>query len=255
MPEELVARAHELGYAALAITDECSLAGIVRAHVAAKDGGPASSSSAARSASPTARGWCCWRRIAPATATCPRSSRGAPQRDQGALPPSLRRSAMTALPGCLALLLAGSAARIRRRALARRALSRSRAGSPSNCSAGPTMPSASPQLRELATAAGLPLVATGDVHMHLRARRALQDTLTAIRLGMPVATPATRCIPTASAICARACAWRSSIPPTLLDETLRDRRALPVLARRAALRVSGGAGAARRDAVALPARS
>ena len=35
-PEELVTRAHELGYAALAITDECSLAGIVRAHVAAK---------------------------------------------------------------------------------------------------------------------------------------------------------------------------------------------------------------------------
>ena len=35
-PEELVTRARELGYAALAITDECSLAGIVRAHVAAK---------------------------------------------------------------------------------------------------------------------------------------------------------------------------------------------------------------------------
>ena len=35
-PEELVERAHELGYSALAITDECSLAGIVRAHVAAK---------------------------------------------------------------------------------------------------------------------------------------------------------------------------------------------------------------------------
>src|SRR5205814_10473098 len=35
-PEELVARAHKLGYAALAITDECSLAGIVRAHVEAK---------------------------------------------------------------------------------------------------------------------------------------------------------------------------------------------------------------------------
>src|SRR5512135_3168446 len=38
-PEELVVRAHELGYAALAITDECSLAGIVRAHVAAKECG------------------------------------------------------------------------------------------------------------------------------------------------------------------------------------------------------------------------
>ena len=35
-PEELVARAKSLGYRALAITDECSLAGVVRAHVAAK---------------------------------------------------------------------------------------------------------------------------------------------------------------------------------------------------------------------------
>jgi error-prone DNA polymerase len=38
-PEELVARAARLGYAALALTDECSLAGIVRAHVAAKECG------------------------------------------------------------------------------------------------------------------------------------------------------------------------------------------------------------------------
>src|SRR5262247_1179159 len=35
-PEELVARAAALGYAALALTDECSLAGAVRAHMAAK---------------------------------------------------------------------------------------------------------------------------------------------------------------------------------------------------------------------------
>jgi len=39
MPEELVHRAEELGYRALAITDECSVAGIVRAHVAAKEVG------------------------------------------------------------------------------------------------------------------------------------------------------------------------------------------------------------------------
>ena len=36
-PEELAERAAELGYSALAITDECSLAGVVRAHVAAKE--------------------------------------------------------------------------------------------------------------------------------------------------------------------------------------------------------------------------
>lgn len=36
-PEELVERAAELGYAALALTDECSLAGVVRAHVQARE--------------------------------------------------------------------------------------------------------------------------------------------------------------------------------------------------------------------------
>src|SRR6266699_5538075 len=38
-PEDLVKRAAGLGYSALAVTDECSLAGAVRAHVAAKDVG------------------------------------------------------------------------------------------------------------------------------------------------------------------------------------------------------------------------
>jgi error-prone DNA polymerase len=36
-PEELVRQAHALGYAALALTDECSLGGVVRAHVAARE--------------------------------------------------------------------------------------------------------------------------------------------------------------------------------------------------------------------------
>jgi len=35
-PEELVQRAHALGYTALALTDECSLAGVVRAHAEAR---------------------------------------------------------------------------------------------------------------------------------------------------------------------------------------------------------------------------
>ena len=38
-PQELVARAAQLGYSALAITDECSLAGAVKAHVAAQEAG------------------------------------------------------------------------------------------------------------------------------------------------------------------------------------------------------------------------
>ena len=35
-PEELVARAAQLGYTAIALTDECSVAGVVRAHEEAK---------------------------------------------------------------------------------------------------------------------------------------------------------------------------------------------------------------------------
>jgi len=38
-PDEMVARATALGYSALAITDECSMAGVVRAHLAAKEAG------------------------------------------------------------------------------------------------------------------------------------------------------------------------------------------------------------------------
>src|SRR5262249_59668333 len=37
--EELITQAKELGYTALAITDECSLAGVVRAHTAVKKAG------------------------------------------------------------------------------------------------------------------------------------------------------------------------------------------------------------------------
>ncbi|MDA0224950.1 MAG: PHP domain-containing protein, partial [Proteobacteria bacterium] len=35
-PEELIERAAALGYSALALTDECSFAGVVRAHTAAQ---------------------------------------------------------------------------------------------------------------------------------------------------------------------------------------------------------------------------
>ncbi|HXU56730.1 MAG TPA: error-prone DNA polymerase, partial [Casimicrobiaceae bacterium] len=42
-------------------------------------------------------------------------------------------------------------------------------------------------LAAIAATLGLPLVAAGDVHMHARGRRALQDTLTAIRLKTTVA--------------------------------------------------------------------
>ncbi|MGB0693590.1 MAG: PHP domain-containing protein, partial [Pseudomonadales bacterium] len=38
-PEELVHQAASLGYHAIAITDECTMAGVVKAHVAAREHG------------------------------------------------------------------------------------------------------------------------------------------------------------------------------------------------------------------------
>ena len=43
------------------------------------------------------------------------------------------------------------------------------------------------QMREAGAAARVRLVATGDVHMHVRSRKPLQDVMTAVRLGKPVA--------------------------------------------------------------------
>jgi error-prone DNA polymerase len=41
-------------------------------------------------------------------------------------------------------------------------------------------------LQNISTRTGVPLVAAGNVHMHIRSRQKLQDTLTAIRLGMTI---------------------------------------------------------------------
>ncbi|MDO5693249.1 MAG: error-prone DNA polymerase [Pseudomonadota bacterium] len=43
------------------------------------------------------------------------------------------------------------------------------------------------QLQQLGAATGCPLVAAGDVHLHARAAKRLHDVMTAIRLGRPVA--------------------------------------------------------------------
>jgi error-prone DNA polymerase len=74
--EELVDRAVQLGYAALALTDECSLAGVVRAHAEAKRAGlPLIVGAHFHLVRPDGSRrrclCCCWRRTATATATSP----------------------------------------------------------------------------------------------------------------------------------------------------------------------------------------
>ncbi len=100
----------------------------------------------------------------------------------------------------------------------------------------------------LAREASLPQVAAGDVHMHVRARRALQDTVTAIRVKKPLAECGYALHPNGERHLRSRARLATIYPPELLAETVAIARALHVLARRIALRVSGGNRAGRRDA-------
>jgi error-prone DNA polymerase len=188
-PEELIAQARHLNYRGLALTDECSLAGVVRAHVAAKRHGlpliigteltcidglklvvlatdrasyGAMSRLISRARRATVKG-----RYALARADLEDALGGCliiwlPRAD-GALPPSHEedgRWLRERFPGRLWLgveLLTGGFD-VRRLQL----------------------------LEALGKTLELPRVAAGDVHMHRRSRRALQDVLTAIRLNTPL---------------------------------------------------------------------
>jgi error-prone DNA polymerase len=77
------------------------------------------------------------------------------------------------------------------------------------------------ELRALGARHGLPLVATGDVHMHQRRRRALQDVMTAIRLGCTVAEAGHSLFPNGERHLRRIDDLVALYPEDLLAETLR----------------------------------
>jgi error-prone DNA polymerase len=75
-------------------------------------------------------------------------------------------------------------------------------------------------LLTLARTLRIPAVASGDVHMHTRGRRALQDTMTAIRHHLPVAEAGLRLHPNGERHVRSLEVLQSIYPPALLDETL-----------------------------------
>ncbi|MEP7098711.1 MAG: error-prone DNA polymerase, partial [Dokdonella sp.] len=77
------------------------------------------------------------------------------------------------------------------------------------------------ELDALAAAHALPLVAAGGVHMHVRRRRALQDVMTAIRLGCTVAEAGHALFPNGERHLRRIDDLTSLYPPDLLVETQR----------------------------------
>ena len=188
-PEELVERAVELGYSALALTDECSIAGVVRAHVAAKKtklklviGSEITLADGMKLVLlvKDIRGYemLCElitraRRAAPkgeyrlAREDFPESTEGLmalwiPRLDPGPLP----ASAVARDDGG-----GWVASRFPRNAFIAVELHR-----------GADDAGRIAQLETLGSEVGLPCLAAGDVHMHARSRKKLQDVMSAIRL-------------------------------------------------------------------------
>ena len=232
-PEELVERAWQLGYRALAITDECSLAGAVRAHeglklAAEKFGADPAGFKLIYGAEFTLA---CGLKLV--VLACNRAgygnlsaliTLGRRRADKGeyhltrgdidALAPA------AALPDCLAIWLPHEAAtEADARWFAERFAGRGWVGV--ELHSGPDDAARLARLRALADAAALPLVAAGDVHMHRRHRRPLQDTLTALRHKATVFDAGRRLFPNAERHLRHPLRLARLYPPELLAETTR----------------------------------
>ena len=183
--EELVGRAAELSYAALAITDECSLAGIVRAHVAAKDksfklivGSEIRFADGLKLVllAPDRKAYGALASLI--TTGRRRIKKGAYALCREDLEVHLRE-------GLLVLWVAGEKPSLENALWVReRFPDHSWLAAELHC--GSNDVGKLRELEKISKHSGLPLVAAGDAHMHVRSRRRLQDTLTAIRLGVPV---------------------------------------------------------------------
>ncbi|MDZ5459795.1 error-prone DNA polymerase [Azohydromonas lata] len=203
-PQELIERAAQLGYSALALTDECSLAGIVRAHVAAKqhklkllvgaqfrlqaeEGEDAPAPNADDAAATLVLLACNLNGYGNLCQFITRLRRAG---DKGTYAP-LRLSSLDpdALADCLVLAAPSRGADVP----AIEGLARRLAWTFTNrcwllVSQLRQVDDALhlERLREVAARTGVPLVAAGDVHMHRRSRKPLQDVLTATRLRRPL---------------------------------------------------------------------
>ncbi|HLE67866.1 MAG TPA: PHP domain-containing protein, partial [Burkholderiales bacterium] len=216
-PEELVGRAAALGYSALALTDECSLAGAVRAHVAAKEHG-------LKLIAGTELEFDDGMKVV-LLATDRRSygaisaliTTGRRRGKKGSY--SLARADLESVCGRGVLVLLACGSRPDACWIAERFPGCAWIAAELLC--GPSDRARLNELRELSAVSGLPLAAAGDVHLHLRSRRRLQDALTAIRLGTPVARCGRDLLPNGERHLRLRARLAQLYPPELLAETVR----------------------------------
>lgn len=201
-PEELVTRAGELGYAALALTDECSLAGVVRAHVEAREQklpliiGSSFILQAGADVPPLGLTLLAQNREGYGNlAELITLGRGRAAKGQYLLTPAdIEAPAgdnahLRGMPDCLAILTPPPGLAAERLAEQARWLA---AQCPGRAWIGLTLlhhcrdDLHRAAVEHAARASGLPIVALGQAQMHRRSRKPLHDTLAAIRTGRSV---------------------------------------------------------------------
>lgn len=247
-PEELVARAHALGYSALALTDECTLAGVVRAHGEAKrlglhliigtelrvevgdgDEGETHFTLLLLARSRAGYGQLC------ELITQARNHTVTPRERERGLRYRLRLDAWNKLAfdgrELLALLvparegLRPEAPRFAEQLDAQ--LQWLQAQFPQRGWLAVELLHRLDDdlwlraLRAAGARCGVPLVAAGNVHMHVRSRKPLQDVMTAIQLGLPVAECGYALQPNAEAHLRARLRLAVLYPEELLAETVR----------------------------------
>jgi error-prone DNA polymerase len=182
---ELFERAKACGYAALAITDECSLAGIVRALEASRETGvPLIVGSEIQLADgpkivvlcETKEGY---------TSLCSLITTGRRASGKGTYRLT-RADVASGLPGTLVLWTPDLIVDVAHGRWVRQTFG-DRAWLAVELHRGPNDARRVHELEAIGREVGLPRVAAGDVHMHIRRRLALQHTLTAIRYRVPIA--------------------------------------------------------------------
>jgi error-prone DNA polymerase len=200
-PAELVQRAYELGYSALAITDECSVGGVVRAYAALKDMNlPADDPFKLILGSEfrfdgfrlvaLARNVTGWGNL------CEFITAARLHAKKGEYTVSRERSDFSLLQECEILVApvrdapdavdSSDEATLQAIVLWARRLFGSRTWLAAELSLGLDDALWLDTLQRVSAATGVPLVAAGDVHMHVRSRKALQDVITAVREGKVV---------------------------------------------------------------------
>ncbi len=185
-PEELVKTAAELGYEALAITDECSMSGVVRAHTAAKECGLKKLIIGSELRLRSGRKLVALARNKAGYASLCRLVTNARRAAEKGSYELARLDFEEGLSGCLVLWVPDRQLTLDVEDHWLRETFRDRLWIAVELLADGRQREQMQRLREEGRRLKLPLVASGDVHMHCRARRIVQDAVTAIRHGTTV---------------------------------------------------------------------